>query len=68
MSLRLYYFIQGLTNSIFDTIKLLKDANLIETRTGAIMLNPKIAHKGKFEKERYLLQKFVMFNEEEIQE
>ena len=49
MSLRLYYFIQGLTNSIFDTIKLLKDANLIETRTGAIMLNPKIAHEGKFE-------------------
>lgn len=53
-------------NTVTDTIKLLKDANLIETRTGAIMLNPKIAHKGKFEKERYLLQKFVMFNEEEI--
>ena len=46
-------------------IKIPKDANLIETRTGAIMLNPKIAHKGKNSKERYLLQKFVSFSEDE---
>lgn len=27
------------------------------------MLNPKIAHRGKDTKERYLLQKFVAFEE-----
>lgn len=51
--------------TVIATLKLLKNANLIQTRTGAIMLNPKIAHKGKNSKERYLLQKFVSFSEDE---
>lgn len=50
--------------TVIATLKLLKNANLIQTRTGAIMLNPKIAHKGKNSKERYLLQKFVSFSNE----
>lgn len=50
--------------TVIATLKLLKNANLIQTRTGAIMLNPKIAHKGKNTKERYLLQKFVSFSNE----
>ena len=53
--------------TVIATLKLLKSANLIQTRTGAIMLNPKIAHRGRDEKERYLLQKFVSFSNEENQ-
>ena len=45
-------------NTVIETIKLLKEANLIQTRTGAIMLNPKIAHRGTNGTEKYLLQKF----------
>lgn len=52
--------------TVIATLKLLKNANLIQTRTGAIMLNPKIAHKGKNSKERYLLQKFVSFSNENV--
>ena len=34
------------TKTVIETLHILRDANLIETRTGAIMLNPKIAHRG----------------------
>lgn len=51
-------------NTVSDTLKLLREANLIETRTGAIMLNPKISHRGSYEKEKYLLHKFVTFEED----
>lgn len=50
-------------NTVTDTLKLLRDAGLIQTRTGAIMLNPKLAHRGSDKKEKYLLQKFVEFPE-----
>ncbi|MCG4715493.1 replication/maintenance protein RepL [Faecalibacillus intestinalis] len=46
------------------TLKLLKESNLIQQRTGAIMLNPKLAHRGKDTKEKYLLTKFDMFEED----
>ena len=52
-------------NTVTDTLKLLRDAGLIHTRTGAIMLNPRLAHRGDDRKERYLLQKFVEFPEPE---
>jgi len=51
-------------NTVIDTLKLLKDANLIQTRTGAIMLSPKIAHRGTNKTEKYLLQKFETFSDE----
>lgn len=51
-------------NTVTDTLKLLKDAGLIETRTGAIMINPKLMHRGSNGKETYLLQKFTTFSEE----
>lgn len=51
-------------NTVTDTLKLLKNAGLIETRTGAIMLNPKLSHRGRLGKERYLLQKFTTFSDE----
>lgn len=50
--------------TVIEALKLLKEANLIETRTGAIMLNPKLSHRGSFEKEKYLLHKFVTFEED----
>lgn len=49
--------------TVSDTLKLLRNAKLIETRTGAIMLNPRLAHRGSSNRERYLLQKFTIFND-----
>ena len=46
----------------------MKEANLIEKRTGAIMLNPKIAHRGTKDKERFLLQRFEAFETDEDDE
>ncbi len=51
--------------TVTDTLKLLKSASLIETRTGAIMLNPRLAHRGSDKRERFLLQKFTEFPEPE---
>lgn len=53
------------TKTVVDTLKLLKDAGLVHTRTGAIMLNPRLAHRGSDGKERYLLQRFMEFPEGE---
>lgn len=50
-------------NTVTDTLKLLKEANLISVRTGAIMLLPKLAHRGGDKKEAYLMQKFESFEE-----
>lgn len=52
-------------NTVTDTLKLLRDAGLIQTRVGSIMLNPKVAHRGSSQKEQFLLQKFVEFEDEE---
>ena len=51
------------TKTVNDTIKLLKEAGLISTRTGAIMLFPKLAHRGNDRKEAYLMQKFEAFED-----
>lgn len=50
-------------NTVNETLKLLTKANLITRRTGAIMINPKLAHRGKDTKEKYLLTKFETFEE-----
>lgn len=49
-------------NTVTETLKLLRDAELITQRTGAIMLHPQLAHRGSDKKEAYLLQKFVGFD------
>ena len=54
--------------TVSSALKILRDAKLIETRTGAIMINPKIAHRGNEGTERYLLQKFAVFNDEDDKE
>ena len=48
--------------TVNDTLKLLESAGIIARKTGAIMLSPKLAHKGNAKKERYLMAKFVEIN------
>lgn len=52
-------------NTVTETLKILKKAGIINTRTGSIIINPKLAHRGSMGKERYLLQKFEAFGAEE---
>ena len=42
-----------------------KYSGLISRRTGAIMLLPKLAHRGSDRREAYLMQKFVEFDDGE---
>ena len=49
--------------TVSATLKLLRESGLIAQRTGAIMLCPKIAHKGDGVREKYLLMKFSEFDE-----
>lgn len=44
-----------------DCIRLLREKGLIATRTGAIMVLPKIAHRGKNGREQFLMHKFEEF-------
>lgn len=53
--------------TVSDTIRLLKEARLITVRTGAIMLLPRLAHRGSDRKEAYLMQKFETFDNREEQ-
>lgn len=50
------------TKTVSDALKLLRERGLIATRTGAIMLLPKIAHRGKKGREQYLMHKFQEFD------
>lgn len=52
-------------STVQDALKLLKEKGLIATRTGAIMLLPKVAHRGKKEREQYLMHKFTEFKSDE---
>lgn len=45
--------------TVQDTLKLLESAGVIARRTGAVMLSPKLVHKGNAKKERYLMAKFI---------
>lgn len=47
-----------------DALRLLEDAHLIQRRTGAIILNPRVLNRGSKQKELYLLQKFETFDQE----
>ena len=41
------------------------ESGLIARKTGAIMLLPKVAHRGNDRREAYLMQKFVEFDDGE---
>lgn len=48
--------------TVNDTLKLLESAGIVARKTGAVMLSPKLVHKGNVKKERYLMAKFVEIN------
>lgn len=48
--------------TVNDTLRLLSDTGIIARKTGAIMLSPKLVHKGNARKERYLMAKFIEIN------
>lgn len=48
--------------TVNDTLKILGDAGIIARKTGAIMLSPKLVHKGNARKERFLMAKFIEIN------
>lgn len=48
--------------TVNDTLKLLEQCGIIARKTGAIMLSPRLVHKGNAKKERYLMAKFVEIN------
>lgn len=51
------------TQTVYECLKLLKEKGLIATTTGAIMLLPKVAHRGKVGREQFLMHKFEEFND-----
>ncbi len=51
--------------TVIDTLKILDKANIIKRRTGAIMVNSDLIHRGTSEKEQALIQKFSIFENEE---
>lgn len=54
--------------TVSDALKIMEDANLIKRRTGAIMVNAQLVHRGSVGKERYLMQKFEIFEKENVEE
>lgn len=52
--------------TVQDTLKLLENAGIIARKTGAIMLSPKLVHKGNARKERFLMAKFIEINHNAI--
>ena len=52
-------------DTVTKTIKVLKAAKIINTRTGAIMITPELVHRGKKSKEQFLLTRFQEFGDSE---
>lgn len=48
--------------TVVEALKMLKNAGIINTRVGGIILNPKLVMRGSKEKELYLIQKFEVFD------
>ncbi len=44
--------------TVNDTLRVLEGAGIIARKTGAVMLSPKLIHKGNAKRERYLMTKF----------
>lgn len=55
-------------NTVTDTLKLLREAGLLETRTGALMLNPMLMNNKKASGEASMMVKYTQFvpHEEQI--
>lgn len=52
--------------TVIETLKTLEQAQIVNRRTGAIMIHPSLVHQGKDSKEKYLLARFKDFKDEEI--
>lgn len=48
--------------TVTETLKILEKANIIQRRTGGLMLNPKLIHRGSAQKEQALLTRFYSFD------
>lgn len=53
------------TKTVVETLKLLESAGIIERRTGAIMVNPKLANNWRAGKEATMMVKYYEFGEEQ---
>ncbi len=53
------------TRTVTDTLKLLEEANIIERRTGAIMVNPKLCNNWRSNKEASMMIRYKEFSGEE---
>lgn len=51
---------------VLDTLKLLEDANIIQRRTGAIMISPKLMNNKKAKGEAIMMTKYTQFAEDEV--
>jgi DNA-binding MarR family transcriptional regulator len=51
------------TQTVLNTLQRLESGGLISRKTGSILVNAKLIHRGDAKKERYLLQKFECFDE-----
>jgi len=47
--------------TVTDTLKALEEAGVIRRRTGAIMINPQLLHRGNQSKEKALITRFYSF-------
>ena len=54
-------------NTVLETLKILEKANIIRRRTGAIMVNAELVHRGNGNKEKALLTRFQEFGQPEIE-
>lgn len=54
--------------TVNETLKILESAGIIARKTGAVMLSPKLIHKGNAKRERYLMTKFAEIKESENEE
>lgn len=52
-------------NLVLQTLKLLNDAKIIERRTGAIMVNPKLINNWKSSKEATMMVKYYEFSDDD---
>lgn len=50
------------TRTVQETLKTLEKVNIIQRRTGGLMINPKLIHRGNNNKEKALLTRFYNFN------
>lgn len=49
---------------VLDTLKLLEESNIIQRRTGAIMISPKLVNNKKAKGEAIMMTKYKQFNDE----